>query len=470
MAQEETVAQAGGVPLPPASGRLSSVPSRVARWTLPTVSLPTVRLRRVTLPTGRELAPADFAWRHRVVCALTAAHVPALLLVAWLRSADPVMSLAGLAGVAVLLGAAAAPLARRLRSAAATLALLLCSALLVHLFGGAVEAHFHYFVAVAVIALYQDWATYALAIGFVGLQHAYVGFPHGHPGPAWAWGVLHAAFVLAEAAVLMVFWHANEAARTEEDRLRAALLSGQTSVRSRLEATDRIRTDLIGTVSHEFRTPLTGIRGAALTLLKRGDRLDAAARTTLLHAVLDQQERLSRLLENMLTAAQATATDPAAAAEVDAVAAEVAMLAGAARPDRPPVSVLVAAGTTARIDRQALHQVLANLVDNAHQHGAESAVPLLAGGTDERGVWLTVSNEGTTLDSETARTLFEPFTQVDSGPTRRREGLGMGLYVVRRLVEVHGGTVELRSEGGWTTVELRLPGAQASRWPERIPA
>ena len=271
---------------------------------------------------------------------------------------------------------------------------------------------------------------------------------------------MHSGFVLLEAAVLVAFWHASEVARAEQDRMRAALDHGHSSVRARLEQTDRIRTDLIGTVSHEFRTPLTGIRGAALTLLKRGDRLDPAARQQLLRAVLEQQERLSRLLENMLTAAEAIATDPSAAAEVDAVAAEVAMLAGAARADCPAPSVLVDAGTTARIDRRAMHQVLANLVDNAQQHGADGAVPLVAGGCDASGVWVTVSNEGTTLDSETARRLFEPFTQADNGSTRPREGLGMGLYVVRRLVEVYGGSVTLRSEGGWTTVELRLAAAE----------
>ena len=231
---------------------------------------------------------------------------------------------------------------------------------------------------------------------------------------------------------------------------------GRDSVRAEQQRTDQIRTDLIGTVSHEFRTPLTGIRGAALTLLKRGERLDKASRDALLRAVLDQEERLSRLLENMLIAAQATAADRGARAELDAVAAEVAMLAGAARPDCSAVTVAVAPGTLAQIDRQAMHQVLANLVDNAQQHGTPGAVPIIAGGTDELGVWLSVSNEGTTLDSSTARRLFEPFTQGDGGPTRTREGLGMGLYVVRRLIEVHGGTILLRSEAGWTTVEIRL--------------
>ncbi len=410
---------------------------------------------RWQLPAGRELLPADFAWRHRVVCALVAAHLPVLLVLAAVEGLGFLEPVLMVLPVVALLALAVLSHRRRLQSLAGTLSLLGCSAVLVHTYPGVTELHFHYFVAVAVVALYQDWVVYAVAVSFVVLQHGLMGSTD-----SWGWALGHAAFVLAEALVLVLFWHASESARAEQERMRLALLQGQTSVRARLEETDRIRNDLIGTVSHEFRTPLTGIRAAALTLLKRGDRLDPAGRAQLLHAVLDQQERLSRLLENMLTAAQATATDPSASAEVDAVAAEVAMLAGAARPECPPVSVLVETGTTARIDRQAMHQVLANLIDNAQQHGAAGAVPLVAGGRDDHGVWLTVSNEGTTLNSEEARRLFEPFTQVDSGSTRQREGLGMGLYVVRRLVEVHGGSVALRSEGGWTTVELRLAGSE----------
>ena len=67
-----------------------------------------------------------------------------------------------------------------------------------------------------------------------------------------------------------------------------------------------------------------------------------------------------------------------------------------------------------------------------------------------------MSNEGGPLDTTAAGLLFEPFTQADGGPTRSQEGLGMGLYVVRRLVDVYGGWVSVRSEGGWVTVEVRL--------------
>jgi len=421
------------------------------------------------LPRGRELAAADFRWRHRVVCGVLAAHLPLLLLLAALAGDGRWHGVLEVLPLAALLALALAPAApRRVRAFASSTGLLACSAVLVHLFEGSVEAHFHYFVVVAIVALYQDWAIYALAIAFVALQHGIMGalrpdsvFPHGDP---WVWALVHAGFVLAESAVLILFWHASEQSRLEEERLRQALVEGSDSVRARLAEADRIRADLIATVSHEFRTPLTGIRGASLTLLKRGDRLDVDGRRRLLHAVLDQQERLSRLLENMLTAAEATTADPAAVAEVDAVAAEVAMLAVAARPSGGEVQVLVEPGTTARIDRQALHQVLANLIDNAQQHGSRGAVPIVAGGADAAGVWLTVSNDGSDLDPEAAARLFEPFTQADSSATRHREGLGMGLYVVRRLVEVHGGRVGVRTDGGWVTVEVRLQAAGATSY------
>jgi len=414
------------------------------------------------LPRGRALSDQDFAWRHRVVCLLLVAHLPLLLGIALLRGRGPAQGLLEVAPVALLLALSLAPVRRGARALAASLGLLTCSALLVDLFDGRPAVGSHYVVAVAVVALYQDWAVYALAICFVVLQVGLVGvldpsLVHLRGGGTWGWAAARAGFVLAESAVLVTFWRATEQARAAEDRMQSALVEGRTSVRARLEDADRIRADLIGTVSHEFRTPLTGIRGAALTLLRHGDKLDPTGRTALLQAVLDQQERLSRLLENMLTAAGATDADTGAVSDVEAVAAEIGMLAGAEHPDRPPPTVVVEPGLLARIDDGALHQVLANLVDNARQHGSAESQPLVAAGQDAHGVWVAVSNEGATLDVTSAGRLFEPFTQADAGPTRDREGLGMGLYVVRRLVEVHGGRVEVRSGEGWVTVEVRLP-------------
>ena len=418
---------------------------------------------RAWLPSGRSLADTETEQRHRIVCVLLAAHCPVLLGLALATGRGAVHATLALVVPLLTLALALGPWSRRRRALAASAGLLASSTLLVDLGHNGSALHFHVFVVVALVALYQDWAVLALAVATVAGGHELLallsaGDPAGHRETA-AGALVRTGFVLAEAGVLAVFWRAGERARHGEAVLQAALWEGQASVRARLEETERIRTDLIGTVSHEFRTPLTAIRGTALTLLKRGERLDGASRQALLKGLLEQQERLSRLLENMLTAARATAADASALAEVDAVAAEVAMLAGATRPGCPDVSVVVEPGILARIDRHALHQVLANLVDNAQEHGSPGAVPLVAGGTDGSTVWIAVSNEGGPLDVTAARSLFDPFTQGDTSATRSREGLGMGLYVVRRLIEVYGGTVGVRAEGGWVTVEIRLASA-----------
>lgn len=423
----------------------------------------------------RALLPAeDWRWRHTAVCALLAAHLPVLL--GWAALTDPAkLWPVLLPGSALLLAARLPAGSRVLRSIAASAGLLTCSALVVHLAGGATEAHFHFFVVVPVIALYQDWALYALALLFVLVHSALVAGTRAGGGTL-GWLVVHAGFVLAESAVLVVFWRAGEHSRLAEQRARTAelqargaaarawseaqqaraeLVQGQDSLQAQVAAADRMRADLIGTVSHEFRTPLTSIRAAALTLRKRGDRLDAQTRDDMWRAILEGEQRLSRLLENMLVAATARNVDPEASSAVDAVAAEVAMVVAAKR-GSAPVSVLVEPGLQARIDRTALHQVLENLLDNAYQHGASGSTPLVAGGSDERGVWVTVSNEGSVVDLTRKGRLFEPFTQESSGANRDREGIGVGLYVVRRLVEVYGGSVDVQSDIGWVTVEVRL--------------
>lgn len=419
------------------------------------------------LPHGRALAVDEFDWRHRILCWLLGLHVPGVLLAAAVTGRGEYRGAGGALLLLVLLGVARAPLPRRARAVAVATGLLTSSGLLVHLTHQAEELHLHVLLALAAAALYQDWLVYGTAVAYVGAQQVLVvalgnTSVYGHEGAAWVWVVTHVAFGVVGTGVLLLFWRADEVARASAESLAHELHDGDQGVRARLAEADRIRADLIATVSHEFRTPLTGIRGAALTLLKKGERLGPAARSQLLHAVVEQEERLSRLLENMLTAASATAPDPAAEADVAAVAAAVVTQAGRAA---SPVSVLVEPGTRARMTPQALHQVLANLLDNALQHGVADGVPLLAAGQDSGEVWVTVTNEGIGIDAATAGRLFEPFTQLASGPTRDREGLGMGLYVVRRLVEVHGGRVAVRSLDGWVTVEVRVPTCASAQTP-----
>ena len=87
-----------------------------------------------------------------------------------------------------------------------------------HLWGGAIEAHFHFFVMIGVLTLYQDWLPFLVAIGYVVLHHGLVGViapetVYNHPAAVenpWRWALIHGAFVLAASAAHVVAWRTNE--------------------------------------------------------------------------------------------------------------------------------------------------------------------------------------------------------------------------------------------------------------------
>jgi len=127
------------------------------------------------------------------------------------------------------LGASFGHLSVTTRSALATLGLVSSSAILVQFFDGLIEMHFHFFVMVAVVALYQAWRPYLLALGFVLLQHTLIGAlsPHHvyahteaqqHP---WTWALIHGGFVLAESVVCLMYWRISEDALDREREARA---------------------------------------------------------------------------------------------------------------------------------------------------------------------------------------------------------------------------------------------------------
>jgi diguanylate cyclase (GGDEF)-like protein/PAS domain S-box-containing protein len=115
---------------------------------------------------------------------------------------------------------------QRTRSVAASFGLLTASALLVHLAGGAIEAHFHFFVMIAVIALYQDWVPFLFAIGFVVVEHGLVAviFPsavYDHAdawAEPWKWAIIHGAFVLGASAAHVAHWRLSELTQAERRR------------------------------------------------------------------------------------------------------------------------------------------------------------------------------------------------------------------------------------------------------------
>jgi diguanylate cyclase (GGDEF)-like protein len=185
------------------------------------------------LPSGGTLPAAAFETRHRTVVALLWLHVVALPAFAVARGYPlPHGLLDTLPILICALGAGHRGLGRRARASIGALGLVTCSAIFTHLWGGVTEAHFHFFVVVALLSLYEDWVPWGLSIGYVLVHHGVMGAldpgsvygAHSeavaHP---WRWAAIHAAFIGALASVNIVSWRSNELARLRANDAGAAL-------------------------------------------------------------------------------------------------------------------------------------------------------------------------------------------------------------------------------------------------------
>jgi diguanylate cyclase (GGDEF)-like protein len=175
---------------------------------------------RAWLPRGSTLPDEVWARRHRAILALLWLHVPGLFLFGLARG-ETVLHTLSQTGVVAFMAVVATVVRHQRRNSTVWVALGLftCSAVLVHLSGGYIEMHFHYFVMVGVVTLYQDWRPFLTAIGYVVLQHGVAGafFPSSvynheaaveHP---WQWAGVHGLFVLGLSAAGIASWRLNEA-------------------------------------------------------------------------------------------------------------------------------------------------------------------------------------------------------------------------------------------------------------------
>jgi diguanylate cyclase (GGDEF)-like protein len=173
------------------------------------------------LPRGETLPPEVWARRHAWLLAIAWAHVPALVAFAAARGYPVWHGLVDVAPIALLaLLARNRRLPLRWRAASCCFALLTASAVLVHLWDGRIEAHFHFFVTVSLCAFYEQWFPYLLAFAFVVLQHGVMGAicpssVYDHAGSPWMWAGVHGGFVAALGATNVVSWRLNEDARAE---------------------------------------------------------------------------------------------------------------------------------------------------------------------------------------------------------------------------------------------------------------
>ncbi|MEA3137212.1 MAG: hypothetical protein QOC71_1493 [Thermoplasmata archaeon] len=181
---------------------------------------------RDSLPEGTELPRATWETRHRFILWVIAGHAVALPVFGLYHGWSLPYAIGESAVVAALgLVAAMSGLSKTLRMVMASFALVTASAVLVQFSGGYIEAHFHYFIVVALVALYQDWAPFLLAILYVAVEHGILGMVHpdwvfNHPAgfaEPWKWALIHAVAILGECVALLAFWAGAEEASARSD-------------------------------------------------------------------------------------------------------------------------------------------------------------------------------------------------------------------------------------------------------------
>ena len=239
-------------------------------------------------------------------------------------------------------------------------------------------------------------------------------------------------------------------ARKQAELEREELLVKERNAREAAEVAMRAKDEFLATVSHELRTPLSAILGWA-AMLQRGS-LDEAGKSGALETIVRNARAQAQLIEDLLDAARIMSgklkpdLEPVELTSVVSMAVDSMRHAALAKEIDLRVAVSPAAyqviGDAAR-----LQQIVGNLLSNALKFTPRGGRVEITLTSDDRGARLTVEDTGDGIDPKFLPYVFDRFRQADGTSTRRHGGLGLGLSIVRHLVEIHGGIVQAYSAG-----------------------
>jgi signal transduction histidine kinase len=226
--------------------------------------------------------------------------------------------------------------------------------------------------------------------------------------------------------------------------------------RSRAE---RSRADLVSTVAHELRSPLTSVKGFTATLLTKWPRFTDDQKRVMLETVNADADRVTRLITELLDVSRIESGRIEVHRElVDIPELTRKVIAGRVAAGEPEDRFRLEVGRDLPetwLDADKIFQILANLIENAVRHGAGTVTTMVepARNAGAPGVTVSVRDQGQGIAPELAPRVFRQFWRV-----KRRGGAGLGLFIVKGLVEAHGGTIGVyQAPGGGAEFRFTLP-------------
>lgn len=420
------------------------------------------------LPKGTRLPDSTWRVRHRLLLAVAWANIPLLVVIGFRVGSDLGHLATEIAVVLVLLAGVHAVGTRTSKAVLTSLALLSCSGLLVHLTNGLIESHFHFFVVIPLISLYRDWRPLAVGLAYVLIHHSVVGaispeevFNHpaalAHP---IRWAIVHAVYVMAQTAVIIVYWRFSEGlegALAREEGLRRGVEAEKLTMETeRLEHLVRSKDEFVASVSHELRTPLAAVLGFAEILRDEQVDLSAEERTELTTTIAREAYDLAGIVEDLLVAARAEIDSVHISQVVVDVGANCAQVVEVLPDvDQQRITISVPRERARAIaDPVRLRQIIRNLITNAIRYGGDMVV--IEYETRDDRVVLWVRDSGEVIPPAAHERIFLPyFSAHDVGS--RPSSVGLGLTVSRQLAEMMGGHLAYTHDGGWSVFELDLP-------------
>jgi signal transduction histidine kinase len=227
----------------------------------------------------------------------------------------------------------------------------------------------------------------------------------------------------------------------------------------RLQELDRHHRDFVAVVSHELRTPLTTVLGYADTILRHLDRFERDQLIEIMTRCRDAASRLTRLVQDLvdLSVIESGTLKPEPV-PVDLRALLDEIVASYVPAERQADTTIETREINVVIDAARVQQIVGNLVGNSAKYSAPGTPIAVRAKRDGDNVVFEVADRGRGIPAEHQARIFDRFVQLEDPNVRTAGGFGIGLYVVARLVQALGGTIELSSEVGvGSTFTARLP-------------